>query len=245
MDDCYRLYNELSKAADILKSRSIDAPEGFKKMESIILLRMETLFMRYDIACSVWGYLNAASDMERSQNLRLIYITKQAALTHIYGYNERNKSNTLWAKIKGIEETSSATLNTNEVEKKLRELTANLPVDSEHSRIFAHYRYQQEFYIPARLAAFDKMQHYKELTGALDLINICKLLEGYTLKLRCNLDKKQKQETKRKYNEWMAMIDGLASKIDNDNQAKVALEHFRNLVEMVYGERRGTGITEV
>ena len=235
LDDCYRLHKLCVKATDFLKERNYDIPEGFHKMESIILLRMEVLYMRYDIACSVWGYLNAASDKERSQNLRLIHITKQAALTHFYGYNDNNRKRSLWSRIKAMEEAGSKELKTDGVEKSLMELVSNLSKDNENSRMYAHYRYGQEFYIPARLHAFGKMVHYKELTDAVKLLNVCKTLEGYTLRLLSCIDKKQKQETKQKHDEWMGMIEDLAAKMGNDDQTQKVLEPFKSLVDKVYG----------
>ena len=121
---------------------------------------MEVLYLRYDIACSIWGYMNATSDKERSQNLRLIYITKQAALTHIYGYNKKVREKSLWARIRDIEEAGNEILNTGKVEESLMELTKDLDVDRVNSNIFTHYRYKQDFYIPERLEAFDNLTHY-------------------------------------------------------------------------------------
>lgn len=235
LDECYRLHQSLVKATDYLKEHGCSIPEGFRKMESIILLRMDVLYMKHDIACAVWGYLNAASDNERSQNLRLIHITKQAALTHIYGYNDNIRKRSLWSRIKAIEEAGNIELKTEGVEKSLEELVSNLSDDNKNSRMYAHYRYKQEFYIPARLDAFGKMVHYKELTDAVKLLNVCKTLEGYTCRLLSCIDEKQKQETKKKHDEWIEIIDGLAAKMGNNENSQKVLEPLKNLVDMVYG----------
>lgn len=49
----------LEKAERFLEEKNLHIPEECEKMESLTLMRMETLFLRYDVACSIWGYLNA------------------------------------------------------------------------------------------------------------------------------------------------------------------------------------------
>jgi len=239
LDGCYRLHHTYRKAVVFLDEKGYDIPDVFEKIEAIVLLRMEVLYLKYDVACSIWGYLNASSEKERSQNLRMIHITKQAALTHIYGYNDKNREKSLWAKIKAIEEASREVLKTEDVEKTLRGLVANLEGDNESSRMFAHYRFNQVFYIPARLDAFGRMWHYKELRDSVRLLNACKVLEGFTMDLLYRIDRKQKLATKRKYDEWMGMIDDLATTIGNEEKAIESIESLRKMVEAAYGNKKG------
>lgn len=237
LDDCYSLYRYCCNVTEFLLERNLWIPDQIKKLEALILLRMETVYLKYDIACSIWGYINAASEMERSQNLRLVHITKQAALTHIYGYTESVRENSLWTRVKDMEEASSNTLNTHKVEDSLKELTKNLSTDRDSSNIFAHYRYKNNFYIPARLEAFSKMYHYKELEDSLQLINICKSIEKYMTSLMFLIDEKHKNEKKKQYKEWLARIDAFADKIGNDNKANDAVLAMKGLIDMVYGSK--------
>lgn len=237
VDDCFRQYNSCRKATALLKKRGLNVPDVFEKMKSLIFLRMEALFLRYDVACSVWGYINASSDRERSQNLRLIHITKQAALTYIYGYTENKRKNSLWSKIKSVDETGTERLDTEGVEKTLEELTRDLAADNQKSRMYAHYRYKEIFYIPDRLDAFEKMLHAKELEESQRLLNVCKSLEKYTFELlRCLYDN-QEQERRRQYDEWMDKIDQLAAPMGKDEKIKDALKPMRELIELVYGDK--------
>ena len=235
LDVCYGLYSGCCKAADFLKEKGCQEMETFDKLETLTRLRMETLFLRHDIACSVWGYLNASTEKERSQNLRLIHITKQAALTHIYGFNENAQQRSLWTKTKQLEEANNATLNTGKIENTLKILTGNLSEDNENSQIFAHYRYKSDFYIPARLEAFGKMDHYQELTESTKLLNVCKEFEMFTLELLFCMNEMQKQERKRQHVEWIGLLDGLAVKAGNNEGVKEALKPMRDLIEDVYG----------
>ena len=212
--------------------------DDFKKMESLLKLRMETLFLQYDVACSVWGFLNAYSDKERSQNLRLIHITKQAALTHIYGYNENVRKKSLWTEIKVIEETRSEKLNTSFVEKLLEELTGNLTEDNKCSQMFAHYRYKNEFYIPARIESFGNMEHHKELVDAMKLLQVCKALIGYTTGLLFCMDEEQKQERKIWHDEWMGKLDELVARSGNDERMRESLNSMRELINQIYGDAK-------
>ena len=236
LDECYGQYNACCKAVDFLKEKGYQEPEEFDKMKALIRLRMETMFLRYDLACSVWGYLNASSDKERSQNLRLIHITKLAALTHIYGYNVKAQQRSLWTKINQLEEANDVKLNTCKVNNSLKALTGNLSEDKENSQMFAHYRYKGDFYIPARLEAFGKMVHYQELTESLELLNVCKELETFTVGLLFCMNEKQKQERKRKHDEWMGKIDGLVAKAGGDKGIEEALKPMRELIETIYGD---------
>lgn len=240
LDDCYRLYRNCGEAAEFLEDRNCEIPETFKEMEMLIKMRMETLYLRCDHACSVWGYLNASSDKERSQNLRLIHITKQAALTHLYGYNEKARERSLWAKVSRKAETNSERLNTADLEKTLNELTSNLGKDRDNSNMFAHYRYKQEFYIPARLEAFSKMVHYKELTESVKLLNVCKSLETYTYNLLYCISETQRKERKKRYDEWMEKIEELVTKTGNDERVKTALKPMTDLIEKVYGGEKSS-----
>ena len=237
LDECYRLYSGCRRAVDYLKEKGCQKTDAFDKLETLTKLRMETLFLRYDIACSVWGYLNASTEQERSQNLRLIHITKQAALTHIYGYNKNAQERSLWTKIKLLEEANDVKLNTCKVEHSLKLLTGNLSEDKENSQIFAHYRYKSDFYIPARLEAFGKMVHYQELTESLELLNVCKEIEQYAAGMLFCMNEKQKQERKRQHDEWIGLLDGLAVKAGNNEGVKEALKPMRELIEKFYGDK--------
>lgn len=236
LDDCYRQYNVCRKVTTLFEEKGQEV-DLFKKMESLILLRMELLFLRYDVACSVWGYINASSDKERSQNLRLIHITKQAALSHIYGYTEKTRIGSLWVRIKNIEEAKSDKPETEAIENSLEELTKDLASDNQMSRMYAHYRYKENFYIPDRLDAFSKMLHAKELEDSLKLLNVFKLLDKYTIELLGCINDNQKKERKRQYDEWMKKIDQLVEMACGDERVVEALKPMRNLVEFIYSDK--------
>lgn len=234
LDKSYRLFKNCLAVERALKEHNLLIPKELDKIKSLIMMRMETQFLRYDVACSIWGYLNSCSDKERSQNLRLIYITKQAALTHIYGYTDDRRDRSLWAVITKIEESDSATLDKNSVEKRLKELTSNLDEDNETSRQFAHYRYKHNFYIPSRLESFNKMEHYKELMDAMQLLKICKALETYIADLLHCIDDGQRKLRKKKHDEWKVMINGLKAKVGD--RMETMLKPMMDLIDEVYGE---------
>ena len=236
IDDCYRLYQNCKRKKEYLESRNYRHLEDFENLESQILLRMETLYLRYDIISSVWGYLNAASDSERSQNLRLIHITKLAALTRIFGYNDNSRSKSLWKKIKAIKESNNESLNTDKVEDLLKEQTSNMDEDCCNSRIYTHYRYKQDFYIPARLEALSKMVHYKELTDSLKLMKVFEVMDEYTKRLLHCMDEKQEQERRRKYDEWTGKMGELMGMAGDNKIVADALKPMQQLIDLLYGD---------
>ena len=240
LDECYGLYRGCCKATDFLKEKGCQETDAFDKLKTLIKLRMETLFLRHDLACSVWGYLNASTDKERSQNLRLIHITKQAALTHIYGYSKKAQERSLWTEIKQLEEANDVKLNTCKVEHSLKSLTGNLSEDKENSQIFVHYRFKGDFYIPARLEAFDKMVHYQELTETLALLNVCKELEELTVGLLFCMDEKRKKERMRQRDEWMGKLDELVVLAQGDKRVEEGLKPIRELIDTLFGGDQAT-----
>lgn len=144
----------------------------------------------------------------------------------------------MWAKIVDVEEAGDERLNTVDVEKTLKDMTSNLQEDKSNSNMFAHYRYKEAFYIPARLEAFGKMEHHTELMEAMKLLNVCKSMETYTVKLLCCMNENQKKERKRQYDEWMSKIDEFTSKAGHDMQVAEALRPLRELISMVYGDEQ-------
>lgn len=231
LDKCYSQYRSCCKVADFIIKNGSQEPKDLVKMKDLIKLRMETLLLRYDIACAVWGYMNASLNKESSQNLRLIHITKQAALTHIYGYNEKSKRQSLWSKILKFEDASSGKLDTSKVENSLKTLTMNLTLDNESSRIFAHYRYKRNFYIPARLEAFGKMLHYQELIESHKLLNVCNELEKFMIGMMFCMNEKQKQDWEIQHDEWMGKIDDLVAKAGGNKEIADALQLMRKLID--------------
>lgn len=236
LDECYGRYGACCKGVELLREKGCQEPEVFDKIKSLIRMRMETLFLRHDIACTVWGYLKASSDQERSQNLRLIHITKQAALTHIYGYNEKAREKSLWMAINSIEGANDGKMDLYSVKKSLDRLTGNLTDDKVNSQMFAHYRYKENYFIPVRLEAFGKMVHLKELMDAMRLLRICKTLDDYMLSLLSYMDSKQRQEKQKQYNEWKGKIDGLVAKTGNDKRVIEVLKPMRKLIDIVFGD---------
>ena len=80
------------------------------------------------------------------------------------------------------------------------------------------------------------MEHHKELMDTMRLLNICKVLEGYTVGLLSCIDEKQKRERKKQHDEWIEIIDGLVAKSGNDERVKESFKPMIDLIEMVYGD---------
>ena len=80
------------------------------------------------------------------------------------------------------------------------------------------------------------MDHHKELMDAMKLLKICNTLEGYTADLLCVLEQKQRLERKSQHEKWNGRIDSFVAKAGNDERIKEALNPFRKLIEIVYGD---------
>lgn len=138
--------------------------------------------------------------------------------------------------INSIEGANDGKMDLYSVKKSLDRLTGNLTDDKVNSQMFAHYRYKENYFIPARLEAFGKMVHLKELMDAMRLLRICKTLDDYMLSLLSYMDSKQRQERQKQYNEWKVKIDGLVAKTGNDKRVIEVLKPMRKLIDIVFGD---------
>lgn len=234
VDECYGLYRKTQGAKAYLQGGKIEDVAIFGQLQSLVLLRMQAVYMKSDLACAVWSYLNAESDKERSQSLRMIHITKQAALTHLYGYNEKTRKESLWNRIKDIAETKDSRLDAESVESAFKELTKDLKTDSKQSRVFTHYRHKDELYLPARLDALKQMNHRQELEEVLQLFGLCNKIDTYLHQLLTTMNKTQDAKTKKQRDEYLKKIDDMAAMVGNDERAKHAFDAIKGFINSFF-----------
>lgn len=185
-----RTYDTCEKAIAFLKPKQIDNSR-LVEIKSIAEMRLAVTFMRYDLECSMNSYLNASSNIERSICFMRVYRLETGALTHLYGYNEERKQDSIWCKLKLIPEFKSSPLS-NDIENKLKALTLHL--DCTKRNLYTHYREGQHLNISDRWRCANEMDHPKELMQMLQLITLCKNINQYLHSLLSLIDSTVKKK---------------------------------------------------
>lgn len=185
-----RLFDTCEKIIEYLKSRQIDY-NRLIEMRSLVEMQLAVSFMRYDLICSMDSYLNAQSNTERSICFMCVYRIETAALTHLYGYNEERRQNSIWNKIKTIPEYKSTPLS-NDIERNLKILTSHF--DSTRRNLYTHYREGSKLNISDRWHCANKMDHPKELMQILQLVTLCKNIHQYLASLLSVMNTTEKKK---------------------------------------------------
>ena len=153
--------------------------------------------------------------IDRSVCLHRIYMIETAALTHLYGYDDKHRQKSIWYKIKKIAEFTSVP-ELKQIEQQLAEYTDTL--DSNRRNMYTHYQENGLSNISRRWLDFQKMDHVKELFRLLKLMGLCKDIYLYTLQLLSAMRKTQEKksvETRRQYNDMLSKIGDIGVKANN------------------------------
>lgn len=241
IDKLYKDFNYCDKAKKFL-SDSIHCEDmsSFDAVEDLIRIRMMAEFMRMDIGCAMLAYLESSTDMERAQSLRHIQITKQAALTHLYGYTEDTRQCSLWNKIVKAVERENVKIDSESLHEQFKKMTTDIKTDSRHSNIYAHYRYRDDLYVSARLDAYSKMNQMSVIYETLPLLNLVKEISQYSLRVLDPIAKRQEEKRIRsiaKFNDMFADLGNLISKSNvsaaGKQQMKEVMDKLKCSIEAV------------
>lgn len=161
-------------------------------------------FLRSDLTCAIRAYLNAMSSIERSLHLRKIYLTEVSALTHLYGYNEKKKTQSLWSQLMSINEDCNERELASLTEK-LEELTFEL--DRTRRNLHNHFREDEELNILKRYEAYNNLNQIDEIKRAHKLLSLCKDIEDYTMSELSRIQKNQQQESQKQNDRIHVMFE--------------------------------------
>lgn len=181
------LVKQLDLGVCLLAKKGSDTGE-LNDLMPIVEIKWAVDFMRFDIACSVKAYLNACTEMERSVLLRRVHIIEIAALTHLYGYSEKEQSCSIWNKIKQSRFFPNNPLS-DELERNIIAFMSS--TDKELKNLYIHYREDEQLNISSRLNAYNEMLHFEELLKHHKLILLCNKLDAFILSMMYNVQKYQ------------------------------------------------------
>ena len=142
------------------------------------------------------------------------YRIETSALTHLYGYNENYKENSIWNKIKSVPEFKSIPL-FNEIEDELEALTSNL--DSTKRNLYTHYRESAKLNISDRWQCANEMNHPKELMQMLRLVTLCNTINRFLVSLISSMRSTEKQ----KNDEMLRPIREIKALAQKNNQQDI------------------------
>ncbi|RHJ82576.1 hypothetical protein [Parabacteroides sp. AM08-6] len=185
-----KMLETCEKVITFLKSKQMDY-NRFIETKSVVEMQLAVSFMRYDLICSMNCYLNATSNTERSICFMHVYRIETAALTHLYGYNEERRQNSIWNRIKSIPEFKSTPLS-DDIEKNLKILTSHF--DCIKRNLYTHYREGGKLNISDRWQCANKMNHPKELMQILQLVTLCNNIYHYLVSLLSVMDSTEKKK---------------------------------------------------
>lgn len=173
--------------------------------------------MRLDLICAMNSYLNASTMIDRSVCLHRIYMIETAAMTHLYGYNEKYRQKSIWHAIKRLAEFSSVP-ESKLLEQRLAEYTDTM--DCTRRNLFTHYRENTESNISKRWQEFQKMDHVNEIFRLIGLIYLCNDISSYAQSIFSAISENQKREsaeTKQRNIDMLSKIRDIGEKIGDQN----------------------------
>ena len=214
IESCHQNHYRCKKAIEFFRHHNIDLLP-MQNMLSLFEFGWIVTFMRSDLVCAMNSYLNASTMIDRSVCLHRMYMIETAALTHLYGYDDKHRQKSIWYKIKRITEFTSVP-ELKQIEQQLAECTNIL--DCNRRNMYTHYLENGLSNISRRWLDFQKMDHVKELFRFLKLVNLCKDIYLYTLQLLSAIRKAQEKktvETQRKYSDMISKIRDIGVKTNN------------------------------
>ena len=228
IDSIYNNHLKMSGVKEYFEAKIIQQPTSLEIFHQLILLHMMVGFIRCDLICAIRAYINSKSSIERSLHLRRIYLIEVSALTHLYGYNNGKKVESLWGKLMSID------IDTNESEltslhQKLDELTSDL--DCTRRNLYTHFREDEELNIVKRYEAYKELNQIAEISKAYSLLNLCKDIEGYTMSALTRIGKKEQLKSKEQDDKFNTMFDNLRNMTMASKSPEVTKSQIINMLD--------------
>jgi uncharacterized membrane-anchored protein YhcB (DUF1043 family) len=212
IDFLYKRHLMYEGVKKFITSKNIQLSESIETPHKLLMLRMMAGFIRCDLTCAIRAYLNSKYSMERSLQLRRIFLIEVSALTHLYGYNKETKTKSLWMQLVVIDIEGDEKERVS-LQSKLEELTSNY--DAYRRNLYTHFREGETLNIQKRCEAYRKLNHLNEINKALEFIQLCKEIEDYTVLRLRQIEKKEQQKSKELREKYRTMDEKIRNNIKN------------------------------
>ena len=216
LDFYAKQYDSFSRIESYMNSLPL-ITGSLPEMENVkTMLNWELLFgfMTVDLAAVIKAYLESQSEEEYKMNLRRLIVVQTSLNVHLYGYDEREREKSIWARLKELVPTTESSLLSECQE--IDDLLAKLSSDStakDTRAIYVHLvdNSNSEFSLPTTVEAIEKINSIEEIVHANVLLNITKRVHDFTSKLMNALADKAKADRENSCKE----IEQLFVKLEN------------------------------
>lgn len=197
-------------------------PKVLWEIQELVSAQMLINFMKGDLACALRNYIIAETLFEKEFFLSRIYITKDAALEHFYGFNKEQQEKSLWKSILAMIPANDDDDLTRE-SKVFSNMFENICKEDPERDILAHIADKGRNNVPYILNTLDDTKLLKNLNVSYDLVRISKLVEKFLDSLLKSLNSAQKAELKSAKQEIKKQFDNiqeLVKKVPMQSDAK-------------------------
>ncbi|MDD2247190.1 MAG: hypothetical protein PHC39_08995 [Proteiniphilum sp.] len=214
------LYNNHLRCEELEEFSVIQNKElsiSARTLNQLILSQIMVAFIRCDLTCAIRAYMNSESSMERSLHLRKVYLIEVSALTHLYGYNSKKNTKSVWSQLIALG-NDNRDPESELIQEKLEEQTNQL--DSVRRNLHTHFREGDELNIVKRHEAYKKLNQVSELKRSLDLVHLCEKIEDYIMSVMSRIDKKQRQKSIEQQDYMHTMFESMRTIIKNSKSSE-------------------------
>jgi len=201
--------------------------------DAIIKMQMMTQFLQLDLGCAMQGYLLSETDYERSHSLMFMRVTKQAALTHLFGYNEKKRENSSWARVSRIAGELGLNAELEQLRKQFSTLTSNLKGDSSTSNLYSHYRYGGDLNIYDRFFSVSNSNHIVEFGESKALLNLCSSICDFLKNVLNQMKNSLESRNAARITNFLSILNDLASHIRQSDTTQETKQELLNGIESI------------
>jgi hypothetical protein len=198
-------------------------------------------FMMLDLVSIVDAYLHSSSDIEYALNFRRVMVTKASTMVHLYGYNNKEKANSVWSSIKTFVSDGDRKLKDkeNEIEVLLGKVAANT-FDKDLRAVFVHLFDNSKHCgnIAEVVKSVENLDPAKQVVEVMLMLEIYKGVKTFTDTLMIVLAEDAHEKDVQSTKNLMDMIDEQSRKIEesllpNDvkTSLKEAVEKMRKVIK--------------
>ena len=251
LDFFAKQYDSFSRIESYMNSLPLIAG-NVPEMENVkTMLNWELLFgfMTVDLAAVIKAYLESHSTEEYKMNLRRLIIVQTSLTVHLYGYDEREREKSIWARLKESVPTTESSLSSEC--KEIGDLLTKLSSDSsvkDTRAIYVHLvdNTSSDFSLPATIEAIEKINPIEEVVQANALLRITKRVHNFTSDLMNTLAEKAKADRENSCRELEQLFVKLENQIkrlpfSEDDKLKL-LQSFYSTKEHVCSMSIGDAI---
>lgn len=177
-------------------------PKIVGEFQELASAQMLIYFMGGELACALRNYIIAETPFEKEFFLSRIYITKDSALEHFYGFNNDQKEKSLWTSIRAMipEDDKVLMMESSEFNDKFESICKKEP----ERNILAHVNN-----VSTILSTLDDIKLLENLKKAHDLVTLFNAVGKFLSCLLKSMDRAQNEETNRKKRERKKQLDNI------------------------------------